>query len=65
MGEGWSDAMADWTEQTAAPIRDFTMGSYVKNNNGIRSMPYSTNMCVAEVDSRTYAHLRFIGKSTT
>ena len=46
LGEGWSDAMADWTEQVS-PIRDFTLGSYVRNNTGgIRTMPYSTNMYV-------------------
>lgn len=46
MGEGWSDAFADWTEQTAA-IGDFTMGSYVTNDPaGIRSFPYSTSKAV-------------------
>ncbi|KAJ7655472.1 Fungalysin metallopeptidase-domain-containing protein [Mycena rosella] len=43
MGEGWSDAMADWTEQVAAPIADFTLGSYVDGGVPIRSKPYSTN----------------------
>lgn len=28
MGEGWSDAFADWTEQTSATVKDFTLGSW-------------------------------------
>ncbi|CAE6448750.1 unnamed protein product [Rhizoctonia solani] len=44
MGEGWSDAFADWTEQTSATDKDFTLGSYVtKIAAGIRSYPYSTS----------------------
>jgi extracellular elastinolytic metalloproteinase len=44
MGEGWSDAMAEWTEQKNAQIKDFTLGSYVVNNpSGIRTHPYSTS----------------------
>jgi extracellular elastinolytic metalloproteinase len=26
LGEGWSDAFADWTEQKSAPIRDTVLG---------------------------------------
>ncbi|KAF8608977.1 hypothetical protein BDV93DRAFT_486410 [Ceratobasidium sp. AG-I] len=47
MGEGWSDAFAEWTEQEslADALADFTMGSYVSNTpGGIRSYPYSTSM---------------------
>jgi extracellular elastinolytic metalloproteinase len=29
MGEGWSDAMAFWTEQTSATVADYVMGQYV------------------------------------
>ncbi|KAG9119736.1 hypothetical protein FRC07_005084 [Ceratobasidium sp. 392] len=46
MGEGWSDALANWTEQESAAdaAADFTMGSYVVNKAaGIRSYPYSTS----------------------
>ncbi|KAG8743261.1 hypothetical protein FRC10_012305 [Ceratobasidium sp. 414] len=46
MGEGWSDAFADWSEQESAAdaVTDFTLGSYVVNNTaGIRSYPYSTS----------------------
>ena len=47
MGEGWSDAMAEWTEQKDAEVRDFVVGPYVANNPaGIRSYPYSTNAYV-------------------
>ncbi|KAF7348902.1 Extracellular metalloproteinase [Mycena venus] len=44
MGEGWSDAMAEWTEQTSATVKDYVMGQYVINDAaGIRSHPYSTS----------------------
>ncbi|KAG8781731.1 hypothetical protein FRC12_021577 [Ceratobasidium sp. 428] len=46
MGEGWSDAFADWSEQESAAdaAKDFTLGSYVTNNvKGIRTYPYSTS----------------------
>ncbi|KAG8743260.1 hypothetical protein FRC10_012304 [Ceratobasidium sp. 414] len=46
MGEGWSDAFADWSEQESAAdaLTDFTLGSYVVNSKaGIRTYPYSTS----------------------
>ncbi|KAI0641703.1 Fungalysin metallopeptidase-domain-containing protein [Trametes meyenii] len=44
LGEGWSDAFAEWTEQKNATIVDYIVGQYVTNNPaGIRSHPYSTN----------------------
>ncbi|KAI0739678.1 Fungalysin metallopeptidase-domain-containing protein [Daedaleopsis nitida] len=44
MGEGWSDAMAEWTEHKSAAIVDFVLGQYVINDPaGIRSHPYSTS----------------------
>ncbi|KAG9127827.1 hypothetical protein FRC07_008837 [Ceratobasidium sp. 392] len=45
MGEGWSDAVADWSEQKSAEgvAGDFTVGSYVYTKN-IRDYPYSINM---------------------
>jgi extracellular elastinolytic metalloproteinase len=42
MGEGWSDAMADWAWQKSATIADFDLGVYVYTQN-IRSHPYSTS----------------------
>ncbi|KAI0321260.1 Fungalysin metallopeptidase-domain-containing protein [Amylostereum chailletii] len=43
MGEGWSDAFAEWTEQSAAHP-DYKTGAYVDNNpDGIRTYPYSTS----------------------
>ncbi|KAH9013760.1 Fungalysin metallopeptidase-domain-containing protein, partial [Lactarius hengduanensis] len=43
MGEGWSDAMADWNAQ-GATTADFVLGQWVTNNPaGIRSHPYSTS----------------------
>ncbi|KAI9453867.1 metalloprotease [Lactarius psammicola] len=43
MGEGWSDAMADWNAQGATTV-NFVLGQYVINDPaGIRSHPYSTS----------------------
>ncbi|KAF9469113.1 Fungalysin metallopeptidase-domain-containing protein [Collybia nuda] len=44
MGEGWSDAMAEWTEQKSTAVPDYVLGAYVTNNpKGIRKYPYSTS----------------------
>jgi len=44
MGEGWSDAMAEWTEHTSSAVSDYVMGQYVINSAaGIRTHPYSTS----------------------
>ncbi|KAJ6632604.1 Fungalysin metallopeptidase-domain-containing protein [Mycena sp. CBHHK59/15] len=59
LGEGWSDAMADWTEQVASPITDFTLGSYVDGGVPIRSHPYSTN---STVNPYTYSSLLQAGE---
>lgn len=42
MGEGWSDAMAEWTELKSANITDYALGEYVYLKN-IRRYPYSTS----------------------
>ncbi|CUA66938.1 hypothetical protein RSOLAG22IIIB_00388 [Rhizoctonia solani] len=56
LGEGWSDAVADWTEQSSEEdvAEDFTMGTYV-NIRSIRDYPYSTNMIANPL---TYGTLR-------
>ncbi|PBK72769.1 hypothetical protein ARMSODRAFT_881547 [Armillaria solidipes] len=47
LGEGWSDAMAEWTEQTSGTITDFVTGTWVVNNPaGVRHFPYSTDPTV-------------------
>ncbi|TFK34237.1 Fungalysin metallopeptidase-domain-containing protein [Crucibulum laeve] len=47
MGEGWSDAMAEWTEHKSADVPDYVMGQYVINSAaGIRTHPYSTDPAV-------------------
>ncbi|KAJ7068336.1 Fungalysin metallopeptidase-domain-containing protein [Mycena amicta] len=47
MGEGWSDAMADWTEKNSSAVPDFVMGQYIINSPaGIRTHPYSTSKTV-------------------
>ncbi|KAF5380079.1 hypothetical protein D9615_006227 [Tricholomella constricta] len=44
MGEGWSDAMAEWVSQKSDKVEDFVVGQYVTDNPaGIRSFPYSTD----------------------
>jgi extracellular elastinolytic metalloproteinase len=42
MGEGWSDAMAEWTEHIDANVPDYSLGVYVYGKN-IRTHPYSTS----------------------
>ncbi|KAF7311373.1 Extracellular metalloproteinase mep [Mycena kentingensis (nom. inval.)] len=47
MGEGWSDAMADWANKNSAEVPDYTLGEYVINDPaGIRTHPYSTDKSV-------------------
>ncbi|KAF5346158.1 hypothetical protein D9758_009961 [Tetrapyrgos nigripes] len=56
MGEGWSDAMADWMEKTSAAVPDYVLGQYVTNDPaGIRSHPYSTS---ASVNPLRYSSLQ-------
>ncbi|KAF8883983.1 Fungalysin metallopeptidase-domain-containing protein [Infundibulicybe gibba] len=44
MGEGWSDALAEWTEQKSANVTDYILGQYVTDApGGIRTYPYSTS----------------------
>ncbi|KAF8159318.1 Fungalysin metallopeptidase-domain-containing protein [Crassisporium funariophilum] len=44
LGEGWSDAMADWTEKNSSEVRDLRLGGWVQNDPaGIRTYPYSTS----------------------
>ncbi|KAJ7686637.1 Fungalysin metallopeptidase-domain-containing protein [Mycena rosella] len=65
LGEGWSDAMADWAEQVAAPIVDFTIGSYVNGGRPIRSNPYSTSLKVNPLKYSDYLqaeHVHAIGE---
>ncbi|KAI9431679.1 peptidase M36 [Lactarius psammicola] len=43
LGEGWSDAMADWIAQGPITV-DFVLGQWVSNDPaGLRSHPYSTS----------------------
>jgi extracellular elastinolytic metalloproteinase len=57
LGEGISDAFANWVWQTSSThIRDFAIGSYVTGTEeGIRSHVYSTNR---KVNPLTYADLK-------
>ncbi|PVG04499.1 putative extracellular elastinolytic metallo proteinase precursor [Serendipita vermifera] len=44
MGEGWSDAFAEWLEHKDASVPDFVLGKWVYNKAaGIRTYPYSTS----------------------
>ena len=55
MGEGWSDAIADWLSQTSETVKDFTLGHWVINDDaGIRSHPYSTS---AETNPLRYSSI--------
>ncbi|KAI0797286.1 Fungalysin metallopeptidase-domain-containing protein [Irpex lacteus] len=56
MGEGWSDAFAEWTEHKDATVPDYILGQFVENNSvGIRSHPYSTSTTVNPLN---YASLK-------
>ncbi|KAJ7282449.1 Fungalysin metallopeptidase-domain-containing protein [Mycena rebaudengoi] len=46
LGEGWSDALAEWTEQKSATIEDYVLGTFVSNTANIRTKPYSTDKAV-------------------
>ncbi|KAF5346156.1 hypothetical protein D9758_009963 [Tetrapyrgos nigripes] len=60
MGEGWSDAMAEWTEQTSAEILDWVTGTYVLDDPaGVRSHPYSTS---ASVNPLRYSSLQTLNE---
>ncbi|KAF7761342.1 hypothetical protein Agabi119p4_9334 [Agaricus bisporus var. burnettii] len=53
LGEGWSDAFAEWTEHDSAAVPDYLMGAYVMNwPLGSRSRAYSTSMTI---NPMTYA----------
>lgn len=54
MSEGWSDAVAFWSEQNSTTPIDFVMGAWATDDgSGIRrSRPYSTNM---QTNPYTYA----------
>ncbi|KAF8649625.1 hypothetical protein AX16_005714 [Volvariella volvacea WC 439] len=44
LGEGWSDALAEWMQQKSAEIQDYVLSPYSTNNpGGIRTRPYSTS----------------------
>ncbi|PFH50044.1 hypothetical protein AMATHDRAFT_61980 [Amanita thiersii Skay4041] len=66
MGEGWSDAMADWTEKNSSAVPDFFTGQYVLNNTaGVRSHPYSTSSTVNPLrysDLKTLKEVHDIGE---
>ncbi|KAH7086668.1 Fungalysin metallopeptidase-domain-containing protein [Auriculariales sp. MPI-PUGE-AT-0066] len=58
LGEGWSDAFAEWVSQsTSTHIRDFITGGFVIGNEtaGIRGFPYSVNK---KVNPLTYGHAK-------
>ncbi|KAF8056582.1 metallo proteinase 10 [Lyophyllum atratum] len=55
MGEGWSDAMAEWVNFKSDKVKDFVLGQYVTNDTaGIRTFPYSTD---AKVNPLRYSSL--------
>ncbi|KAJ8087742.1 hypothetical protein PM082_006579 [Marasmius tenuissimus] len=66
MGEGWSDAVADWfAHSNSAAVTDFVMAEWVLNSGvGIRSYPYSTSKSVnpymySKVAELSITHCKF------
>uniref|UniRef100_A0A0W0FV15 Extracellular metalloproteinase n=2 Tax=Moniliophthora roreri TaxID=221103 RepID=A0A0W0FV15_MONRR len=56
LGEGWSDAVAEWTRQTDGEVKDFVAGAYVSGKpEGIRTYPYSTD---PEVNPLRYSSVK-------
>lgn len=44
LSEGWSDAYANWMEQSDGNVKDYVFGAWVNNSpGGLRSYPYSTD----------------------
>ncbi|KAG8820079.1 hypothetical protein FRC19_009171 [Serendipita sp. 401] len=61
MGEGWSDAYAEWLQHKDASVPDFVLGAWVYNNpKGVRAYPYSTN---ATTNPLRYSNLKALNKS--
>ncbi|KAK0201228.1 Fungalysin metallopeptidase-domain-containing protein [Desarmillaria ectypa] len=59
MGEGWSDAMSEWTEQKSRNITDFVTGTWVVDSPaGVRRYPYSTDSSVNPLRYSSVATLR-------
>ncbi|KAJ3564164.1 hypothetical protein NP233_g8473 [Leucocoprinus birnbaumii] len=62
LGEGWSDAVAEWTEHNSSSVPDYVMGQYVSNwGPGVRGRPYSTSTTVnplkySSLNGRTEVH---------
>ncbi|KAG8808674.1 hypothetical protein FRC17_003827 [Serendipita sp. 399] len=47
LGEGWSDAFAEWMTHKDASVPDFTMAKWVNNSpKGYRTYPYSTDRVI-------------------
>ncbi|KAJ8502662.1 hypothetical protein ONZ45_g11542 [Pleurotus djamor] len=55
MGEGWSDAFANWLWQKDGVVRDYRLGTYVYSSAGIRAYPYSTS---ATTNPLMYSNVR-------
>ncbi|KAF8886738.1 Fungalysin metallopeptidase-domain-containing protein [Infundibulicybe gibba] len=66
LGEGWSDAMADWVEHTSSATPDTVMGPYVANfATGVRAYPYSTSSATNPLrysSLNTYREVHAIGE---
>ncbi|KAG8826207.1 hypothetical protein FRC18_010116 [Serendipita sp. 400] len=60
MGEGWSDAFAEWLEHKDSSVSDFVVGAWIFNNpKGIRSYPYSTD---ASVNPLKYSSIKSLNE---
>ncbi|KAJ7140443.1 Fungalysin metallopeptidase-domain-containing protein [Mycena filopes] len=56
LGEGWSDAVAEWVQQTSATVEDWVVGQFAESKpGGFRSHPYSTSKITNPL---TYASVR-------
>jgi extracellular elastinolytic metalloproteinase len=61
MGEGWSDALAEWALLDQEPVPDFVLATWVLDDpKGIRSAPYSTNH---DVNSLMYSTIKTLNEA--
>ena len=68
MGEGWSDAMAFWLEQTDATVRDYPMGVYVYGQSASYllpgSLPLSDLFITPDIRSHPYSTSKTVNPLT-
>ncbi|KAF8958839.1 Fungalysin metallopeptidase-domain-containing protein [Flammula alnicola] len=67
MGEGWSDAMANWNEKTSNATPDYVVGQYVSNDpagtTGPTTLPTHSNILICKLVSNLIVSISYEIKS--